>query len=678
MNAPETKSVRTMCPMSCHPTFCGMLATVEDGKLVEIKGDKENPDSEGFLCVRGQAAHEIIDNPKRILHPLIRKQRGTDEWRQASWDEALGLIVERMQAVGRESIGVWPGHGAVANDFGTFANAFLMMRFANMYGCQWWDPSMICWGLGGFGVGLTGAMEVNTKEDMSAHSDLIVLWGANLASQPNTARHVAAAKRRGAHIVAIDVRVSEACNLADDYFIVRPGTDAALALAMMQVIIAEGLHDSVFIEDYTKGFDELQKHVVERTPEWAAQITGIDAVRIGAFARRYANTERGMLVISGSSMYKDQNGWQASRAISCLPALTGKLGIEGGGFGPRHAGNAHGFALNNILNMEARPPGDYVPNQMSEIANAFCDGRIKVLLLSGTDMLSSYADADRVAAGMASMDLVISHDLFMNDTARRVADVVLPGTAWLEDLGCKATNTHLYLTERALVPEGEARSICDLMRALAVRLDVEGFYPWDEEGGHINAVLDHPCTDHATVESLRAAGGIKALNISHVAHVDHQYATPSGKIEFYSERAADAGLPALPSYEPLPDSSHPLQLRMGRMLTHFHSFYDHGRALPSLAKLEKAPSLWMSTSDAETRGLKDGDSVRMYNASGQFEAVVEVGDKVPAGTVWIHDGWSGLNALTNGGPSLPDAATTLFPFSTGQSAYDASVEVQAL
>jgi len=654
-----------------------MLASVEDGKLLGITGDKECPDSEGFLCVRGQATPEIFDNPKRILHPLIRERRGSDEWRRASWDEALELIVTRMRAVGREAIGVWPGHGAVANDFGTFANAFLMMRFANMYGCQWWDPSMICWGLGGFGVGLTGAMEVNTKEDMGANSDLIVMWGANLASQPNTARHVAAAKRRGAYIVAIDVRVSEACKLADDYFIVRPGTDAALALAMMHVIIGEQRHDADFVNQHTTGFAELREHVSSHTPAWAAEITGIDADRIHNFAVRYVDTERAMLVMSGSSMYKDRNGWQASRAISCLPGLTGKLGKAGAGFGPRHAGNPHGFELNNILNFEARPPGNYIPNQMSEISEAFCDGRVKVMLLSGTDMLSSFADTERVAEGMRSMDLVISHELFMNDTVRRCADVVLPATAWLEDLGCKATNTHLYLTDKVLEPEGEARSLCQLMRALAIRLQVDGFYPWEEEVGHINAVLDHPCAGHATVASLREAGGVLPLNISHVAHLDHKYATPSGKIEFYSERAREVGLPALPSFEPLPDSDFPLQLRMGRTLTHFHGFYDHGTALPALAKLEQAPSLWMSVVDADQRGLKNGDAVRMHNSGGGFEALLEVGDKVPAGTVWIHDGWSGLNALTNGGPSLPDAATTMFPFSTGQAGYDARVEVAA-
>ncbi len=677
MNAPERHTVRTMCPMNCHPTFCGMLATIEGDELIEVRGDKDNPDSQGFLCVRGQASKEIIGNPKRLLHPLIREQRGTDNWRQATWEEALDLMVERIGVVGNDAVGLWPGHGAVANDFGTFANAFLMMRLGNMAGCQHWDPSMICWGLGGFGVGLTGAMEINTKEDMSANSDMVVLWGSNLASQPNTARHVAAAKRRGAYIVAIDVRVSEACKLADEYFLVKPGTDAAMALAVMHVIISEGLHDADFIAAHSVGFDQLSEHVQEFTPEWAATITGADALRIADFARRYANTERAMLLLSGSSMYKDQHGWQAARAVSCLPPLTGKLGKPGAGFGPRHAGNPHGFALQNIMNPEARPPGNWVPNQMSVMLDAFNDGRVKILLLSGTNLINSFADSTRLAQGLEKMDLVVSHDLFMHDTARRFADIVLPGTAWLEDLGCKATATHLYLMDRALEPPGETRSLVYWMRALAERLGVEDFYPWHDDGGHIDAVLDHPAAGHATVASLRESGGIAEMKISHVAHPDHKYTTPSGKIEFYSEQAAAQGLPALPSYQTRAESSYPLELRMGRTLNHFHSFYDSGRALPSLAKLEAQPVLWMSKDDAAARGLDDRAEIRIRNDRGELTALAQVNDKVPPGTVWMHDGWPNLNTLTSGAASLPDNAITMFPFSTGQSAYDARVEVEA-
>ena len=672
------RTIRTMCPMNCHPTLCGMLVDVEDGRLVETRGDKENPDSRGFLCVRGQAAHEIIDNPQRLLYPMVRETRGTDDWRRVSWDEALERIVNGFRAVGREAVGLWPGHGALANDYGTFAHAELALRFGNMYGCQWWNPAMICWGLGGFGLGLTGTLEANTKEDMGKHSDLIILWGANIASQPNTGRHISAAKRRGAKLIAIDVRVSEACRLADEYFIVKPGTDAAFALAMMHVIIAEDKHDKEFIDNHTLGFTQLQEHVKSFTPDWAEAIIGIDAGRISSFARDYAAMERAMILLGGSSIYKDQNGWQASRAVSCLPPLTGKSGKPGSGLGPRHAAMSHGFATQHILNFEARPPGDYIPNQMSTILDAITAGRIRAFLLLGTNMLSSYADATRMERGLAQMDMIVCHDLFMNDMSRQYADIMLPATAWLEDTGVKGTQTHLYLMEQALAPAGEARSMTALIKDLAERLEIDGFYPWESGNGHIDAVLDHPSTGHVSVASLRAQGGIGELNISHVAYIDHRYATPSGKVEFYSEQAAQHGLPALPDYQARPASGFPLELRNGRMLTHFHAFYDHGRALPSIDKLEDGPTLWISNTDATERGLTSGMSIRIHNERGECDALARVTDDIPPGTVWMHDGWPGFNYLTSGGKCIPDSAVNMFPFSTGQAAYDARVEVSAV
>src|SRR5262245_15791260 len=180
------RTVRTMCPMNCHPTLCGMLVDVDGERLLDVRGDKDNPDSRGFLCVRGHAAREIIGNPRRLLTPLVRARRTEDAWRPATWHEALDLMAERMKAAGPEAVGLWAGHGLFANNYGTRVGAHLLRRFANFWGCQWWNPTMICWGLGAFGLGLTGVLETNTKEDMGEHAELILLLGANLARQPNT------------------------------------------------------------------------------------------------------------------------------------------------------------------------------------------------------------------------------------------------------------------------------------------------------------------------------------------------------------------------------------------------------------------------------------------------------------------------------------------------------------
>src|SRR6516164_4547585 len=314
MPGTASKIVRTMCPMSCHPTLCGMLAEVRDGQLVGVKGDDDNPDSRGFLCIRGQASREIIGNPARMLHPLVRDRR-SDEFRRATWDEAFARIVAGIARSPPEATAIWPGHGQFTTSYGTRISAQLLARFANFHGSQFFSPTMICWGLGAFGLGLTGMLETNTKEDMGEHARLIILWAANLTSQPNTAPHLLAAQRRGAQIVTVDVRRTEAAAKSDEVFIIRPGTDAALALAMMHVIVGERLYDRAFVEAHTVGFDRLTDHVRTYSPAWAARETGITADRIVTLARRYAATRPAMILLGGSSMHKGTNGWQGARGV---------------------------------------------------------------------------------------------------------------------------------------------------------------------------------------------------------------------------------------------------------------------------------------------------------------------------------------------------------------------------
>jgi anaerobic selenocysteine-containing dehydrogenase len=648
-----------------------MLAQVENGKLEAVAGDKENPDSQGFLCVRGRSSSEIFGNPKRLLYPQIREDRRTNAWRRVSWDDALDFIVKRMRAAGPGAVGLWAGHGGFTT--GSAITVQMMQRFSNIYGCQTWHPAMICWGLGGFGVGLTGALKVNTKEDMAENSKMIVLWGSNISSQPNTARHIISARRRGAKVITVDVRRTEAAAQSDELLQLRPGSDAALALTLMHVIVTEKLYDAAFIRTHTTGFKELSTHVLPFTPAWGAEETGLEANQIVSFAREYGSRRPGMILLGGSSMHKGANGWHAARAISCLPGLTGDFGLPGGGLGPRHG--AQSVSLRNLNAPGARPPGNYIQNQMPDIAEALSNGRLKVLLLLGTNMLSSFADAGQVARGLDKMEMVVCVDLFMNETARRFADVVLPGTAWLEELGFKITNTHLYLMERALERDGETRPIHEILTSLANSLGLADFFPWASVEQVLDVLLNHPTTGYATVASLRAAGGFVPLEVPHVAYADRNFDSPSGKIEFYSSQAERLGLPPLPVHKIGKRPLYPLALSFGRTLTHFHSFYDQGQALPSLAKHNTAPQLWISRVDADARQLSNGDAIKIYNQRGEFGAKAYVTDDVGPGVVWIRDGWMGLNHLTSGDPVLAGEALSLFPFSVGQSDYGAQVEV---
>lgn len=670
-------SFKTMCPMNCHPTLCGMTVTVRGDQDVSISGDETNPDSQGFLCMRGKAAHEIVGNDRRLLTPQIRSTRGSHIWTDLSWDDALDHIADHMRDVGRERVGFWQGHGNWANDYAFGIKRAQMDRFANLYGCQFWNPAMICWGLGAFGLGITGAIETSTKEDLGDNSELVILWGANTVSQANTLRHVEIAKRRGARIVVVDVRRTEASALAHEVILVKPGTDAALALAMMHVIVADKAWDAAFVAENTVGFEALIRHLEPMTPEWAEAQTGVPAQQVVALARSYATTRPAMIVIGGSSLHKGTNTWQAARAIGCLPGLTGNFGIPGGGIGPRHGGRSHGVGFNDVSAADRRPPGTYIPNQMEAIVEALESGAVKVFFSLGSNVLSSFADTNRVRAALAKADLVVAYDVFSNQLIREAADIVLPGTIWLEEIGAKSTNTHVHLSDRVLPAAGAARPVYELYKGLAKRLGIDDVYPWSDQEAAMNDVLDHPATGHATVEALRANGGRVALKVSHVAYPTLEFTTPSGKIEFYSERAKCLSLPPLPMPAAKDENRDGLMLAHGRTFAHFHSFYDHARALPTLADRETDPDLWIAPWDAEARDIADGEAIEVSNTLGVFKARAKVTRRVPDGTVWIRDGWPGLNVLTDGTSVLPDTALSEFPFSVGQNNYGARVEIRS-
>jgi len=692
----EAGFARTMCPMNCHPTLCGMKLRIDKDDIVDVSGDPQHPDSRGFLCVRGRASVEIRRNPKRLLAPLWRDNQH-DEFRACSWDEALKRMNEAIAAKPAASTAIWSGHGSASSTYGTRVMGQLMARFARLHGSQFFSPTMICWGLGAFGLGLTGLLEPHSKEDLGDHADMVLMWGANFSSQPNTAPHVLRAKKRGAYLVCIDVRYTEAAAQADEVLLIRPGSDTALALAMLHVICHEHLTDQAFIDKHTIGFDALAKHVQAYPPTWAAQYCGLPAEQIVGLARRYASTKPAMIVLGGSSMHKGANQWQASRAVSCLAAITGQIAKAGSGLGPRHGSGSIGQGLGSLVPPDLRDPAQVIPNQMSSMLDAMEDGRIKNLMLFGTNMLSSFPQRARLSRALQGLDLVVSHDLFMNETAASHAQLVLPSTAWLEELGCKMTHTHLYLSDALLAPEGECRSTYQVLKDLASLLKLEGFHPWKDVEAMFDAVIDQPFTGHASIASLRAGQGRAALKVSHIGHADLHFDTPSGKLELYSEQAEHLGLSPLPDmplddgemvmteldlngyqsisfgHDLVPLSGRVFRLAQGRTLHHFHGFYNNGTALPSLAKKDVEPWVLMASADACVLDLKQDDQIVLYNKLGRMVVHVRLHERLPQGTLWIRDGWPQLNALSDASPILPDAAVDLFRFSAGQSRFDPRV-----
>lgn len=676
------RTVHTMCPMNCHPTYCGMLVTVQDGKLLEVKGDPDHPDSHGFLCVRGRSAHEIQGNPLRLSKPLLRRgPRGSEDWEETTWDDAMDRIVTDIRRAGGERVGIWTGHGSSVSGVGSQ----MARRFGYLSGFQFWNSSIVCWALGGYGLQLTGTTDCNTKEDLGQNSQTIVMWGANVASQPTTAPHLIAAKARGATVVAIDVRRTETARHADRMLVIRPGTDAALALGMMHVVVAEGLEDRAFVDQHTVGFEQLAASLGQHTPDWTAEVTGLDAETVRWLARLYATQKPASIVLGGASMFKHQGGWQASRAISCLPALTGQYGVSGGGLGPRHRGGTHGEGPADITAAKQRPPGDYVPSHMPSMSRAMRDGRIDVLLLLGTNSLSSFADSDGLAAGLDRVGTVVCHDLFHTETTRRYADVVLPGTSWLEEVGMKDTATHVYLTDQVLEPYAETRSVARFISDVADGIGRSDIFPWDGQEGGVNAMLAGLDGGALTAERMRQTDNRYERKISHVAYPEHKYQTPSGKIELYSERAERIGLDPLPAYAPpseLPETApelaarYPLVFKQGRTFTSFHGFYDEARALPSLAKVNPGPELWISPTDAVDRGIGHGDAIEIVNDRATVDAKARVTDDVPPGVVWMRDGWVAVNRLTSNSSCMTPEQAEALPILGGQATYEALVEVR--
>lgn len=676
----EKRLITTMCPMNCLPTQCGMKVEVEGNRLLSLKGDPHNPDSRGFLCIRGRATQEIFANSRRLLHPLRRVgKRGEDRWEPCSWDDAYAMIVAAIKQTQPERVGLWRGHGTGTT--GPTGNT-LVSRFGSLAGFQQWSAAIVCWAMGGYGLGLTGTLKTNTKEDMAANSRTILLWGATFASQPDLAPHLIEARKRGAYVIHIDTRRTKASRHADEVHLLRPGSDAALALAIAHVILQEGLHDQQFIDNHTLGFAQFAAHVQQYTPEWASSITGIEPQHIRALAQRYATQTPAVIVLGGSSMFKHQYGWEPARAISCLPALTGQLGIAGGGLGQRHGASPESIGYADVLAdvTQKLPVEVSIPSHMTTMTEALTSGKLDVLLLLGSNMLSSFADANELTRGLDQVKLIVSYDLFMHATARRCADLVLPATAWLEDIGLKQTATHMYLMERALAPAGECRTLITILRELAQRLNITNFFPWRDDEEYVNALLALQKTETGaplTISKLRRRGGYWPKNgLSHIAYQEHHFHTPSQKVEFWSERAQQAGLSPLPSYTAPEDAAYPLRFCQGRTLTAFHSFFDEGQALPTLAKANQGPELWIHPQDAQKRNIVSGSPITITNQRGQFEARAYVTHDILPGVVWMRDGWAGVNRVTSGAPIVPLAANNIVPgIPGGQAAYDAWVEV---
>ncbi len=661
--AGQTKTVRTACPLDCWDA-CALLVDVEDGRAVSVRGDPDHPVTRGFACPKAQRQLERLYSPERLLHPLIRPARGAD-FKQVSWDAALDLVAERLSAVKERygSLGVLLNYDAGAG--GLLKN--LEHRFWNLFGGVTVPVGSLCWA-GGIAAQKYdfGAVLGNDPAD-AVHSKLIILWGRNpVFTNTHFLPFLRQAKARGAEVILIDPVHTATAALADRHIAPRPGTDGALALAMASVIIAEGLADRAFLAERTFGFDEFAKLAAEYPPERAAAICDVPAATIRDLARRYAKT-RPTAIHLGWGMQRYSNGGAAIRAIDALGALTGNIGRVGGGV--IYANQATDGVFPDLRAADrAVAHRGFMRARMGAEILAADDPPVKAFFVTRSNPVAQSPNTSLVLKALEAVDFKVVVDLTMTDTAA-MADVVLPCTTPFEeeDVVFCSWHNHINYGVPAVEPVAEARSDLAIYSALAARL------------GFGDEFRRTPSEWIETYFSRLAEAGVKAADVRgrsfrnpfavDVPWADGGFKTPSGRFEFYSEKAAADGHDALARFhEPVEwvgrtsgggrkatdgrAIEFPLQLITPRHRETLHSqFYKRvtgGRGL----------AVEVSTGFARARGLKDGEAVRVVSPRGEVRARLLVRDDLRDDVALVYAGGSvrdreAINLLT------PDRETDL-------------------
>jgi len=660
---PDVRVVRGACAHDC-PDTCAMLVTVENGRAVKVQGDPAHPFTRGGLCVKVNDYTRHTYSRDRVLHPLRRVgPKGAGRFERITWDAALDEIATRLHAIVDEHGGqaILPysylGTEGILNGL-SVGDPFFHRLGATVSERTFCDSGACTAYL--MTVGPTAGMD----PESFVHSRHIVLWACNVQS---TNLHlwpfVREAQRRGATVVVIDPLRHRTARAADWYIPIRPGTDGALALAMMHVIVGEGLVDTDYVERCTVGFAELCERVREYPPERVSTITGIAAADIRTLARAYATTQPSAIRI-GVAIERHAGGGQAVRAISCLPALVGAWRHVGGGLlqMPLWAFPMRWAVLNRP---DLIRPGTRVVNQfrlgVALTGELGLDPPIRALFVYNSNPVVVAPDQARTVAGLSREDLfTVVSEQFLTDTAG-FADIVLPATTQLEQFDLMFSWGHLYLSlnQPAIAPLGEAVPNVELFRRLTERmgLDDDWYRLSDEE--KLLAALDWsaPAVQGIDLDHLRREGWAR-LNLpdaDHYApHAEGNFRTPSGRCEFVASMATRGNfvtpvfregstefqpgdpIDPLPTYiapeEDRLGSPYPLHLLSPKAHAFLNSQYGN---MGYQLRVQGEQAVIIHADDAEARGIDGGRAVRVFNAQGEFTAIARIGggDEVARGVV---------------------------------------------
>lgn len=649
--------VRAVCPHDC-PDTCALLVTVQDGVATEVKGDPDHPTTAGVLCTKVARYTERTYHPDRLLYPQKRiGKKGEGKFERISWDEAIETIAYRLKEIAaRNPLAIMPY--SYAGTMGLVQGESMAARVLHKLGASFLDRT-ICASAGGVGYKYTLGDRIGTDVEQTQNARLIIIWGGNpIASNLHFWTRVQEAKRNGAKIIAIDPYRSLSAEKCHQHIAVRAGTDSALALGMMHVLIKEDLLDHDYIAQYTLGFEQLQQRVADWTPEKVAEICGISAEEVIGLARDYGEgAKRGepSLIRMNYGVQRTHGGGMAVRNISCLPALVGAWRHAAGGVLLSSSG---GFVKNS--DALARP--DLFPaNQpsrtlnMSDVGNTLLHPgsdefgpKVEAVIVYNSNPVAIAPESAVVARGFARDDLftvVLEH--FQTDTAD-YADILLPATTQLEHLDAHSAYGHRYMmaSNPAIAPLGEAKPNTEIFRLLAKALGFTEacFTESDDELGALAFNYQHARTQHTNWEQLKQTGWSK-LKMPEIPFAQGGFTTPSGKCEFYSQQMLDAGLDPLPAYispyesvisNPQLAAKYPLAMISPPARNFLNSTFVN---VKSLRDTEGEPHIDLHPEDATARQIAAGDMVRIFNDRGSFVAKARVTEKSKPGLVVALSIW---------------------------------------
>lgn len=697
----EPKEIFATCPHDC-PDSCAMVATVEEGRVTGVRGRRDHPFTRGTLCVKVKNYQDRVHSPDRVLYPQRRVgAKGEGRFERITWTEALDAIRDRFRAVidkfGAEAILPCSYIGQQGFVHGLNSGD----AFFNRLGATIMERTLCASAANSASVMTTG-VSAGVDPLSFVHSRYIVIWGCNTIS---THMHqwpmIVEARRAGAKVVVVDPIRSRTAAEADWHVRIRPGTDAALALGMMNVIIAEDLIDADYVADHTVGFDELKERAAKYPPDRVAAITALPADDVRRLAREYATTQPSVIRV-GVAVERHRNGGQTVRALVSLPALVGAWRHVGGGV-LQSAARSLPSRSDRISRPDFIRPGTRVVNQieMGSALTGDLDPPIKALFVYNCNPMVTVPDQQAVARGLERDDLfTVVSEQFQTDTAD-YADILLPASTQLEqfELVYSWGQFFLGISEPAIAPRGESVPNAELFRRLAAAFGFNEpyFRRSDEEIAHDAIDWDHPALAGIDMERLRREGYAR-LNVgdsdTRLPHAQGNFPTPSGKCEFLSSRALEGNLvlprlrqgyeedqPAgavdpLPDYVPaeISDSRYPLALISPKSHAFLNSSYGN---LDVQKRAAGDPFVLLHPDDARARSIGDGDRVGIFNDLARIEARARVSDETAEGVVVVPMGhWRKSDGVGVGVNALNPAALT--DIGQGPALTDTRVEVAAL